>query len=127
MSAPINKAAVEEKTVPLQIKKLVDNARLPTRGSAAAAGWDLHSAEATVIPAGGRKLVSTGLAMAIPGGCCEFSPAVDCDAVTDDKPDGRVAPRSGLAVKNFIDTGAGVIDADVSPYTYFIYPFIANS
>ena len=26
--------------------------------------------------------------------------------------DGRVAPRSGLACKNFIDTGAGVIDAD---------------
>lgn len=26
--------------------------------------------------------------------------------------DGRVAPRSGLASKNFIDTGAGVIDAD---------------
>ena len=25
---------------------------------------------------------------------------------------GRVAPRSGLAVKKFIDTGAGVIDAD---------------
>jgi dUTP pyrophosphatase len=25
---------------------------------------------------------------------------------------GRVAPRSGLASKNFIDTGAGVIDED---------------
>lgn len=25
---------------------------------------------------------------------------------------GRVAPRSGLAVKHFIDTGAGVIDED---------------
>ena len=28
------------------------------------------------------------------------------------KIDGRIAPRSGLAAKNFIDTGAGVIDAD---------------
>ncbi len=28
------------------------------------------------------------------------------------KSDGRIAPRSGLAAKNFIDTGAGVIDAD---------------
>ena len=27
-------------------------------------------------------------------------------------PDGRIAPRSGLAAKHFIDTGAGVIDAD---------------
>lgn len=26
--------------------------------------------------------------------------------------DGRIAPRSGLAVKSFIDTGAGVVDAD---------------
>lgn len=26
--------------------------------------------------------------------------------------DGRIAPRSGLAVNHFIDTGAGVIDAD---------------
>jgi dUTP pyrophosphatase len=25
---------------------------------------------------------------------------------------GRVAPRSGLAVKHFIDVGAGVVDAD---------------
>jgi dUTP pyrophosphatase len=25
---------------------------------------------------------------------------------------GRIAPRSGLAVKNFIDVGAGVIDMD---------------
>ena len=24
----------------------------------------------------------------------------------------RIAPRSGLAVKNFIDVGAGVVDAD---------------
>jgi dUTP pyrophosphatase len=26
--------------------------------------------------------------------------------------DGRIAPRSGLASKHFIDTGAGVIDSD---------------
>ena len=25
---------------------------------------------------------------------------------------GRVAPRSGLAVKNFVDVGAGVVDSD---------------
>ena len=25
---------------------------------------------------------------------------------------GRIAPRSGLAIKNFIDIGTGVIDAD---------------
>jgi dUTP pyrophosphatase len=40
-------------------------------------------------------LISTGIAMAIPTGNY-----------------GRIAPRSGLAVKNFIDVGAGVIDED---------------
>ena len=40
-------------------------------------------------------MISTGISMAIPMGNY-----------------GRVAPRSGLAVKNFIDVGAGVIDSD---------------
>lgn len=40
-------------------------------------------------------MISTGIAMAIPTGNY-----------------GRIAPRSGLAVKNFIDVGAGVIDED---------------
>lgn len=35
------------------------------------------------------------------------------DKPTDPSPtDGRIAPRSGLASKHMIDTGAGVIDAD---------------
>ena len=33
-------------------------------------------------------------------------------AATNKSPDGRVAPRSGLASKHSIATGAGVIDAD---------------
>lgn len=53
------------------------------------------SSEDNVIPARGKALVKTDLAMAIPSGTY-----------------GRVAPRSGLAVKHFIDTGAGVIDED---------------
>lgn len=48
-----------------------------------------------VIPAQGKVIVPTGLSIAIPEGCY-----------------GRVAPRSGLAAKHFLDTGAGVIDAD---------------
>ncbi|KAF3933848.1 hypothetical protein ABW19_dt0201496 [Dactylella cylindrospora] len=79
----------------LLIKKLNDKARTPTRGSAFAAGYDLYASEDTVVPKGGKALVETGLSMAIPEGCY-----------------GRVAPRSGLASKNFIDTGAGVIDSD---------------
>ncbi|EZF29806.1 dUTPase Dut [Trichophyton interdigitale] len=82
-------------TCQLQVKKLVPEARAPTRGSAFAAGYDLYAAKETVIPGRGKGLVSTGLAIAVPEGTY-----------------GRIAPRSGLASKNFIDTGAGVIDAD---------------
>ncbi|KAK3341773.1 dUTPase-like protein [Lasiosphaeria hispida] len=80
---------------PLLIKKLSASARLPTRGSAFAAGYDLYAARATAIPARGKALVDTDISMAVPAGTY-----------------GRIAPRSGLAAKNFIDTGAGVIDAD---------------
>lgn len=79
----------------LRIKKLSDNAFIPVKGSEHAAGYDLFAIEETVVPARGKILVSTGIAMAIPIGNY-----------------GRVAPRSGLAAKNFIDVGAGVIDAD---------------
>ena len=65
------------------------------RGTNAAAAYDLFAAQAAVVPAHGKCLVKTGLRMALPTSCY-----------------GRIAPRSGLAIKRFIDIGAGVIDAD---------------
>ncbi|RAH70765.1 DUTPase Dut [Aspergillus aculeatinus CBS 121060] len=79
----------------LLVQKLTPSGRAPTRGSAFAAGYDLYSAKDTVIPSKGKALVDTGIAIAVPEGTY-----------------GRIAPRSGLASKHFIDTGAGVIDAD---------------
>ncbi|KAL4956699.1 dUTPase-like protein [Aspergillus filifer] len=79
----------------LQVKKLTPTARAPTRGSAFAAGYDIYASKEITIPSKGKALVDTGLAIAVPEGTY-----------------GRVAPRSGLASKNFIDVGAGVIDAD---------------
>lgn len=58
--------------VPLFVKKLTDTAKAPTRGSAFAAGYDLYSAKETLIPARGKALVETGIAVAIPAGCCMF-------------------------------------------------------
>ncbi|KAI1334761.1 deoxyuridine 5'-triphosphate nucleotidohydrolase [Xylariaceae sp. FL0016] len=84
-----------DQSPPLMIKKLSDKAKLPTRGSAFAAGYDIYAAKETVIPARGKALVDTDIAIAVPAGTY-----------------GRIAPRSGLASKHFIDTGAGVIDAD---------------
>jgi len=79
----------------LQLKFLSDQATMPTKGSPLSAGFDLASAEKTVVPAGGRAVVKTDLSIACPVGTYA-----------------RIAPRSGLAVKKMIDCGAGVVDAD---------------
>lgn len=79
----------------LLVKRLTDRAKIPTKGSAFAAGYDLYAAENATIPAKGRQLIGTGLAMTVP-----------------EEHYGRIAPRSGLAVKHGIDVGAGVIDCD---------------
>ncbi len=57
--------------------------------------YDLFSAENCIVSAGGRRLVQTDLAIAIPPGFY-----------------GRVASRSGLALNKGINVGAGVIDPD---------------
>lgn len=54
-----------------------------------------NSAYDYTIPAHGKQVVLTDIQIEVPTGCY-----------------GRVAPRSGLAAKNFIDVGAGVIDED---------------
>ena len=79
----------------LQVKILRENAMLPVRGSAGAARYDLCAAGNCVIPSRGKGIVETGLAVALPLGTYA-----------------RIAPRSGLAIHNFIDVGAGVVDSD---------------
>src|SRR5258707_13961709 len=79
----------------LRFLKLHSDATLPTRGSAQSAGLDLYAIEDLELQPGGRTAVRTGLAVAIPAGYY-----------------GRVAPRSGLAVKNGLDVLAGGIDSD---------------
>jgi dUTP pyrophosphatase len=79
----------------LLVKRVSDKGKLPTRGSPLSAGYDLYSAVNTTIPARGKDLVDTQISIAVPAGTY-----------------GRVAPRSGLASKFSITSGAGVIDAD---------------
>ena len=52
----------------LKVKKLNPNAKLPTYAHPGDAGMDLYAAEATTIPARGRGLVPTGIALAVPDG-----------------------------------------------------------
>ncbi len=75
--------------------RLHEAAKLPTRGSLYAAGLDLYAIESLTIPAYARRGVRTGLAVSIPQGFY-----------------GRVAPRSGLAIRHGLDVLAGVIDSD---------------
>lgn len=79
----------------LHVVRLHAKAILPTRGSAGAAGYDLYAAESCTITEKTRHLVKTGISIAVPAGHY-----------------GRIAPRSGLALKYGIDVGAGVIDED---------------
>lgn len=79
----------------IQFKKLSDKAILPLRGSPEAAALDLSAVEAVTVPAQGFAPVRTGLAVAIPRGYY-----------------GRIAARSGWALKNGISTLGGVVDSD---------------
>lgn len=79
----------------LEFKRLDARATLPVRGSPFSAGLDLHCIDEITIGPGERYLAKTGLAVAIPHGYY-----------------GRIAPRSGLAVKQGLDVLAGVIDSD---------------
>lgn len=64
--------SIQQQLPPLLIKKLVDSAKAPTRGSAFAAGYDMYAAKETVVPAKGKALIDTGIAMAVPEGTCMF-------------------------------------------------------
>ena len=79
----------------INVKKLSENATIPTQGTKFAAGYDLYAAEDAVVVCGTRKLIKTNISM-------EINPGYY----------GRIAPRSGLAYKNGIDILAGVIDSD---------------
>ena len=79
------------------IQQLDPNLPLPTTAHRGDAGIDLHARNDAVIPrAGGRVLVPTGIAVAIPEGYAGF-----------------VLPRSGLALKHGISlvNTPGLIDA----------------
>ncbi len=90
----------------LNVKKLVENAILPAYGSSYAAGIDVCSTSAHSIPPRSRKLVGTGLSISWTSGSSSGSTQNAEDFYI------RVAPRSGLAAKQSIDVGAGVIDYD---------------
>jgi dUTP pyrophosphatase len=84
--------------VELKIKKLYENATIPSYGSACAAGADLYSCEGEMtFEPGETKMVHTGIAMEIPDGYV-----------------GLIYARSGIATKRGLapSNKVGVIDSD---------------
>ena len=81
----------------MRIKLLNPNAKLPTRGSAEAAGYDLYSVDTISIGPGETKLVHTGFAIEIPQNFWA-----------------GIYARSGLATKKGLRPAncVGVIDSD---------------
>ncbi len=83
----------------IEVKKLRKDAVMPTRGSAAAAGYDLYACldAPVVIAAGSTAMINTGLSVAVPEGYF-----------------GAVFARSGLASKQGLRPAncVGVCDSD---------------
>ena len=79
----------------LKIKILSPYAKIPSRATPDSIGFNLYASNKSEIPGNGNGLVSIGLAMTPPAGCYI-----------------RVAARSGLAINNKLQVGAGVIDPD---------------
>ena len=77
-----------------RIVLLNSDSRYPTKSHVTDAGYDLFSTEEVSLKPFQRKVVKTGIKLSIPAGFY-----------------GRIAPRSGLAVKKGIDVLAGVIDS----------------
>tara|TARA_R110000751_G_scaffold42375_2_gene98477 strand:+ start:271 stop:750 length:480 start_codon:yes stop_codon:yes gene_type:complete len=76
------------------IKKTHPEAAVPTQATEGDAGYDLYSLDEITLTPLARTVVKTGISLAIPMGFY-----------------GRIAPRSGLAVKKGLDVLAGVVDS----------------
>jgi dUTP pyrophosphatase len=78
---------------------VISGATIPTKGTLGAAGYDLYALSThTITGGGGSVLIPTGIAVKIPSGCYA-----------------RIAPRSGLALREHLAVNAGVIDQDYFP------------
>jgi dUTP pyrophosphatase len=88
-----------EKKLEVRVKRVRGGARLPRYQTPGSAGMDLHAAvrAPVTIEPGGRAMIGTGLAFAIPAGW-----------------EGQVRPRSGLAAKHGVTVinSPGTIDSD---------------
>ncbi|QED42803.1 ORF3 [Dioscorea badnavirus A] len=88
-------AALIEEEEELQVQLLHEDAIIPQRMTAEAAGYDLITIDGEEIAPFGRCLFRTGLAIRVPQGTY-----------------GRIAPKSGVSLNKGLVVNAGVIDRD---------------
>jgi dUTP pyrophosphatase len=98
----------------VSIKKLSEHATTPTLGSAFAAGADVYASHDCVIPANGRAIGECETRLVFSSQVNSFLTVPTDLALAFDNWNYylQIAPRSGLAVKNGIDVGAGIVDYD---------------
>ena len=105
----------QEKGV-LEVVKLTERAKSPTRGSPDCAGYDLYSAYDYQISPNDLRLIKTDLILKPPKGTYL-----------------HIAPRSSLASKYHLSVGAGVVDPDyrgncrVLLYNHSEVPYFVNT
>jgi dUTP pyrophosphatase len=96
--------------VEVKVARVHPEARMPTRGSEHAAGWDLYSLEDTEVPFRGSVKLRTGLHVAIPVGF-----------------EGQVRARSSLGSKGLIlPHSIGTIDADYRGELFVLMTWIGE-
>jgi len=94
----------------VKIARTDPRARVPTRGSTHAAGWDLYCLEDTIVSFRSSVKVSTGLRVAIPIGY-----------------EGQVRARSSLGSKGLIlPHSIGTIDADYRGELFVLMTWIGE-
>ncbi len=96
--------------VVVKIARTEPGARMPTKGSQHAAGWDLYSLEDTVVPFRSSVKLRTGLHVAIPEGF-----------------EGQVRARSSLGSKGLIlPHSIGTIDSDYRGELFVLMTWIGE-
>ena len=90
-----NKKTVSEIKPILLITKMTPDTKIPRKGSPNSVGYDIFSNECITIKPHKLQLVHTGISFKCPAGSY-----------------GRIAPRSGLTIKNHLNVLAGIIDPD---------------
>ncbi len=94
----------------VKIARTDPDARMPTKGSQHAAGWDLYSLEDTVVPFRSSVKLRTGLHVAIPKGF-----------------EGQVRARSSLGSKGLIlPHSIGTIDSDYRGELFVLMTWIGE-